>query len=266
MLGFVAAEAAGLVTSSPVGSPDDPPPSPEALAGAAAPGEVVHLVGSLGALAVGVSGLVLLVLRPRSGGAVRQVLAAGLGMIVAVLLVGNPDNVGGRAGVVDPAFLVLVVPPILAALVAGPFQDLGGRRPALPLGALATAAAPFAVWWGTGQALVQRGTFPPTADPHHQAHWFAMAVFAFAVVLAVAAAGLGGAGWRVGATTAGLAVAAFGTASLIAPDAGSAVPAAAAVTAVLWAAAVLLVTWLPASRRGYGRSATSSATGLRTPV
>jgi hypothetical protein len=153
------------------------------------------------------------------------------------------------------------------ALTGGPGRRSGTRRPALPLGALAAAGAPFGVRWGIRQALAQRGTFPPTADPHHQAHWFAMAVFAFAVVLAVAAAGLGGAGWRVGATTAGLAVAEFGIASLLAPDAGSAVPAPAAVAAVLWAAAVLLGTWLPASRRrGYGRSATSSATGLRTPV
>lgn len=266
MLGFVVAETAGVVRTSPVGSPDDPAPSAEALAGAASPGEAVHLVGSLGALVLGASGLVLLAARPAMAAAARQVLAASVAMLVATLLVGNPDNVGGQAGLVDPAFLVLSVPPLAAALLARPLGDLAGRRPDPALGALAAVAFLPAAWWGTGQALTQRGTFPPTADPHHQAHWFAMAVFAFAVVLVVAAACAGGRGWRTGTTTAGLAVSAFGAASLVSDDAGSAVPVPYAVAAVAWGLAVLLVTWRPGVLPGYGRSATSSATGLRTPV
>jgi hypothetical protein len=266
MLCLVAAEAAGVITSSPVGSPDDPPPSPAALAGAAAPGELVHLVGSLGALALGASGLLALVLRPGPGSAARQVLAASSAMLAATFLAGNPDNVGGQAGAVDPAFLVLVVPPLLAAVVAGPVRGTGGRHPALPLGVLAVVALPVAGWWGVGQALTQRSTFPPTADPHHQAHWFAMAVLAFAVVLVVLAAACGGAGWRLGATVAAVTGMAFGAASLVDADAASAAPPPVAAAAVAWAAAVLVATWRPRWLPGYGRSATSSATGLRTPV
>ena len=266
LLGFVVAETAGVVQTSPVGSPEDPPPSAEALAGAAAPGETVHLVGSLGALALGASALVLLAARPGLAAAARQALAACTAMLLAVLLVGDPDNVGGQAGLVDPAFLVLAVPPLAAALLAHPLGDVGGLRPSRALGALAAVALLPAAWWGTGQALTQRNTFPPTADPHHQAHWFAMAVFAFAVVLVVAAACAGGRGWRTGTTAAGIAVAAFGTASLITDDAGSAVPVPYALVAVGWGAALLLVTWRPRWVPSYGRSATSSATGLRTPV
>ena len=241
---FVAAEASGVVTSSPVGSPEDPPPSPEALAGAAAPGEHVHLLGALGVLALGISSLVALLLRPERTAAARQVLAAALAVLVVVPLVGNPDNVGGQAGVVDPAFLVLAVPPLLAALVAGPFRGIrsGSSQPLLAI--LAAAALPVAAWWGVGQALNQRNTFPPTADPHHQAHWYAMAVFAFAVVLVAAAAAFGGRGWRLGATTAGLSAMAFGLTSFAAPDAASAIAPVWAVVAVAWGGAVLSATWL----------------------
>lgn len=238
---LVAAEASGLVTSSPVGSPDDPAPSPEALAGAAAPGEVVHLVGALGVLALGASGLLALLVAPRLPAVARQVLAAALALLVVSPVVGDPDNVGGQAGVVDPAFVVLAVPPLAAALLAGPARSVrsGPRRPLLAV--LAVVALPVAAWWGVGQALAQRNTFPPTADPHHQAHWYAMAVFALALVLVVAAAALGGRGWRLGAATAGVSAAAVGGASLAAADAASAVAPVWALAVVVWGAAVLSV-------------------------
>lgn len=240
---LVAAEASGIVTSSPVGSPDDPAPSPEALAGAAAPGEAVHLVGALGVLAVGVSGLAALLVRPQRPAWSRQVLAAALAIAVVVPLVGNPDNVGGQAGAIDPAFLVLAAPPLLAALVAGPFRGLGARPDHRWLAALAATAFPAAAWWAVEQALNQRNTFPPTADPHHQAHWYAMAAFGFAVVLVAGAASFGGRGWRLGATTAGLSAMSFGVASLVAPSAASAVAPAWSVGALAWGAAVLAATW-----------------------
>ena len=240
---FVAAEASGIVTSSPVGSPDDPQPSPEALAGAAAPGETVHLVGALSVLALGASGLLALLLGPYRSGASRQVLAAVLAFLVAVPLVGNPDNVGGQAGVLDPVFLILAVPPLLASLVARPFRAIGSDplRPLLLI--FAAVAFPIAAWWGVGQALNQRNTFPPTADPHHQAHWQAMAVFAFAVVLVLAAAAFAGSGWRLGATTAGVSAMAFGVASVVAPTAASAVEVIWAVAAIVWGSAVLYASW-----------------------
>lgn len=241
---LVAAEASGIVTSSPVGSPDDPPPSPQALAGAAAPGEALHLVGALGVLTLAPSGLIALLLRPQRPAASRQVLAAVLAILVVVPLVGNPDNVGGQAGVIDPAFLVLAIPPLIAALVAGPLQGVrsGPLRPLLVI--LAAVAFPVAAWWGVGQALNQRNTFPPTADPHHQAHWYAMAVFAFALVFVVAAAAFGGRGWRLGATTVGLSAMAFGVTSVATPAAASAVAPVWAVAAVVWGGAVLSAAWL----------------------
>jgi hypothetical protein len=240
---LVAAEASGIVTSSPLGSPDDPAPSPEALAGAAAPGEVIHLVGALGVLAVGVSALAALVVRPQRPALARQVLAAALALAVVVPLVGNPDNVGGQAGTIDPAFIVLAIPPLVAALVGWPFRGLAARPERPLLAVLAAAALPAAAWWAVGQALNQRNTFPPTADPHHQAHWYAMAVFGFAIVLVTAAAAFGGHGWRLGATTAGLSAVAFGVASLAAPSAASAVAPAWAVTALGWGAAALAEAW-----------------------
>ncbi|TQN43859.1 hypothetical protein FHU33_3327 [Blastococcus colisei] len=243
LFAFVAAETSGIVTSSPVGSPDDPLPSPEALAGAAAPGEAVHLVGALGVLALGASGLIALLLGPHRLGASRQVLAAVLAFLVAVPIVGNPDNVGGQAGAVDPVLLVLGVPPLLAALVAGPFRAVGSDplRP-LPL-ILAAVAIPIAASWGVGQALNQRNTFPPTADPHHQAHWQAMAVFAFAVVLVLAAAAFAGSGWRLGATMAGMCAMAFGVTTIVAPTAASAAEPIWAVAALVWGVAVLYAAW-----------------------
>ena len=241
---FVAAEASGIMTLSPVGSPDDPPPSAEALAGAAAPGEAVHLIGALAGWALGASGLIALLLLPRRPAAARQVLAAALASLVVVPLVGNPDNVGGQAGVIDPVFLLLAIPPLVAALVAGPFHGVrsGPLRPLLLI--LAAVAFPVAAWWGVGQALNQRNTFPPIADPHHQAHWHVMAVVAFAVVLVVAAAALGGRGWRLGATTAGLSATALGVISIAAPAAASAVAPMCAVAALVWGGALLSATWL----------------------
>jgi hypothetical protein len=240
LFAMVAAEASGTIASSPEGSPNDPPPSPEALAGAAAPGEAVHLVGALGALVLGAFGLIALLLPSLRAAAARQVLAATLAILVVVPLIGNPDNVGGQAGVIDPAFLALAIPPLLAALVAGPLRDVR-LRPLLMI--LAAAALPIAAWWGVGQALNQRNTFPPTADPHHQAHWYAMAVLAFAIVFVVAAAALGGRGWRLGATTAALSAIAFGVTSVATPGAASAVGPVWAVATVVWGGAVLAASW-----------------------
>lgn len=240
LLVLVAAEAGGLVTSSPVGSPADPPPSREALIGAAAPGETVHLVGALTGLALGLSGLLHLVLRPERPAAARHVLGAAGGMLVVVPLVGNPDNVGGQAGLVDPAFLVLPLLPLAAGLLARPFREV---HPDRSLALLAAGALPVGGWWGIDQALMQRNTFPPAADPHHQSHWFGMAVVAFGLCLVVVAAALGGRGREVAATAAGLAAVALGLSSSVVPDAASAVPLPWALLAVTWGVTVLVVTW-----------------------
>lgn len=90
---------------------------------------------------------------------------------------------------------------------------------------------------------MQRNTWPPLADPHHQAHWYAMSVFAFATVLVVAGAALQGRGWRLAATSAAAAASAPAVSSLLDPASASALPTLWAVVALAWGAAVLAVTW-----------------------
>ena len=96
--------------------------------------------------------------------------------------------------------------------------------------------------YGVDQALMQRNTFPPSADPHHQAHWFAMATFAFVVVLAVATAAAGAAGWRLAAIVASVATIVVAAVSVAMPDAASSLGRTGGVAALLWAAGVLVVT------------------------
>lgn len=245
---IVAADALGLISSEPVGSPDDPAPSASALEGAGAPGEVVHVIGALAVVAMGASGLVALVARPDRSGAAYQVLAAALGLIVATALVGNPDNYGGQAGAVDPAFLVLALPALGAGLASRPWRSRPSDGPVnLRLSALAVIGMVPAGWYGVDQALMQRNTFPPTADPHHQAHWFAMAVFAFVVVLVVASGSLSGPGWRLATAAGGLCAVSLGIGSLAAGEAGSALGPAWAGAALIWGLAVL---WLTARLAG----------------
>lgn len=240
---IVAADALGLITSEPMGSPDDPPPSESALEGAEAPGEVVHVLGALSVVAIGGSGLIALIVRPERSGSAYQVLAAALAVIVAVLLVGNPDNYGGQAGAIDPAFLILVLPALAAAAASRPWRSWASTPPRNVkfLAVAATGALPGG-WFGVGQALMQRDTFPPSADPHHQAHWFAMAAFAFMVILVVATGSLSAPGSRLATGAGGLGAVSFGLGCLIARDAASAVAPAWAVTTVVWGLAVLWLT------------------------
>ncbi len=114
------------------------------------------------------------------------------------------------------------------------------KRPRLL--ALAALALP-AVWYGVDQALMQRNTWPPLADPHHQAHWMVMALLAFMTVLVVAGAALPGHGWRVASLTAGAGALAAATASLLSPASASAVHPVWAVAALMWAVGVIAITW-----------------------
>lgn len=243
---LIGAEAVGLVRAGSEGSQQDPPPSASARLGASRPGEAVHVIGTLAVLTVGGSGLVALIGRPRRSGSAYQVLGTMIGLSLTAPLVGDPDNFGGQAGPIDPLFVILVVPSILAAGAARPWRDWrshGGAR--LRFLVLAALAALPAGWYGVGQALMQRNTFPPTADPHHNAHWWAMAVLAFAVILVVASAALPSTGWRLGPRVAGLAAVTVGSASLVATSSASAVGAGWGVAAIVWGLAAV---WLTSSR------------------
>lgn len=238
---IVAAEASGVISVESTGSPNDPPPSEAAREGAAAPGEAVHVAGALAVIAVGATGLIALLISPSRAGSSYQVLSAAVGFLAAVAIVGNPDNYGGQAGIVDPFLVVLGVPPLVAGLVAAGWHDRRERRLARPLLFLAVIAAAPLLAYGSDQALMQRNTFPPTADPHHQAHWLAMATFAFVVVLVVATAALGARGWRLGAVAASVATMAVAVSSIANPTAASSFGRQPGGAALLWAGAVLAV-------------------------
>ncbi len=217
----------------------EPAGSPEARLGADRPGETVHVVGAVAALLVGGSGLVALAVRPQRLGSANHTIAAMLATIVAIGIMGDPDNHGGQAGPFDPVFLILTVPGLIAALATGPWitwraRNLTRRR----FVGLAAAGAPF-VWYGVDQALMQRNTWPPLADPHHQAHWYMMSVLAFTIVFVAATAAVSAPGWRLAALTSGLAAVAVGAVSLLAPDAASALTLPWALLAIGWGVAAL---------------------------
>lgn len=258
---MVAAETLGVVQPGSEGSPDDPLPSAAARLGASRPGEAVHLSGTLAVLAVAGSGLVGLIARPERSGYSYQVLAAMTAVLLTLPLVGNPDNYGGQAGWIDPVLLIFVLPPIAAALLARPWRHRRSAGPWRPrLLVLAAIAAIPAAWYGVDQALMQRNTFPPTADPHHNAHWWAMAILAFMVVLVMAATAVPSSGWRLGPRVAGLAAIAVGAASLLAASSASAVWPGWAIAAIVWG---LVAIWSTlhrtAEQRGAGAARTTPA-------
>lgn len=182
---------------------------------------------------------------PALGVRIPAVLGVMAGLLLTLPLVGNPDDVGGQVSWIDPVFLILVVPSVVAVAVARPWSDWHSQPVRPRFVVLAAMAAVPAAWYGVDQALMQRNTFPPTADPHHNAHWWAMAVFAFAVVLVTAAAGLPGKGWRLGPRVAGMAAMAVGIVSILAPSSASALRPGWAIAAVLWG---FVGVWLTSSR------------------
>lgn len=258
--GVVTAEVLGLVEAGSVGSPSDPPPSADARYGAAHPGEAAHAAGAIAVLVIGVAGLVALIARPERAGAAYHVLAVTAGVVVTLPIVGDPNNVGGQAGPIDPLLLILIVPSIVAALLASPWRDRasGPARPRLLL--LALVAAVPAAWYAVDQALIQRNTFPPTADPHHNAHWWVMSIVAIVAVLLVVAAALPGRKWSWGAVLAGVAAIAAGAASLIERSAASALPVGWAIAAVAWGAVMV---WLAAYSRSRSRQPVSPGAPTR---
>jgi hypothetical protein len=261
MLLFVVSDAAGRIGQvhqlGPAGSA-------EARSGADHPGETVHITGAVAALAIGGTGLVGLIVRTQRAGSATQTGAAAIAMLITIAIVGDPDNYGGQRLWIDPAFLVLALPPLAAAASARPWhawRQGGMRRPRLLV--LAALALP-GLWYGIDQGLMQRTTWPPLADPHHQAQWYAMSVLAFLAMVVVAAASLHGRGWRVAAGNAGLAASALAIASLLDPTSASALPMMWAVAAMIWGAAVLAVTWREArhaDRPGQTPSGASGAPG-----
>lgn len=220
----------------------EPPGSPEAQMGADHPDETVHVAGAVAALALGGAGLLGLVIRPSRLGSARHAVAAAAGSVLVMAIIGDPDNQGGSAGPIDLAFLILAVPGLAAGLLATPVGAWRRREFARPrFLVLAFAGAPF-LWYGADEALVQRYTWPPLADPHHQAHWYMAGVLAFMIVLVGASAALSGPGWRIAAVTAGLGAVTLGMASLAGPESASALAWPWALLAMGWGLVSLALT------------------------
>lgn len=238
MLVFVLTDAIGRVGQA---QDLEPPGSAEARYGADHPGETVHIVGAAAALVVGVGGLAGLVVRPQRAGSATHAGLAAAGWLLVSAVVGDPDNHGGLAGPVDVAFLVLALPALLAAVLAAPWRAWPGGtwRPEFLFVAL--VGAPW-LWHALQQGLMQRYTWPPMADPHHQAHWFVMSLIAAMTVLLAAGASLPGRGWRVAAVLSGISAAGLAVASLTGPQSASALRPAWAAGALLWGLLVLGLT------------------------
>lgn len=228
------------------------PGSPEAQYGADHPDEFVHVAGAVATLIVGASGIIALILRPRATGSAQHVLVAMVGSIVVMGIMGDPDNHGGMAGPFDVAFLAFVLFALIAAVVAIPGSDRHGRPFDRRVLILAAAGIPF-LWYGVEQALIQRNTWPPLADPHHQAHWYTMAVLAVMVVFVASTAGTRRTGSVVALGSSAVGAAALGLASLIRPDAASAMGWPLATGAIAWAAYASFLAVAPGHDRETGR-------------
>jgi hypothetical protein len=251
MLVFVVGDAADRVGVAQV---LEEPGSPEARIGADHPGEAIHLAGALAALAIGGAGLIGLVVRPERTGSAYHTAATAAAMLLTAGVVGDPDNYGGQGLFVDPLFAVMALPPLAAALTAQPWRMRGkGRRKRSLQLVLAVLALP-GLWYGFEQGLMQRNTWPPLADPHHQAHWYAMGLLAFLVVLVATTAAFSGRGWRPAAITPALAAMSVAVASLLARDAASALAPGWAAAALMWGLTMLAVTWYQPSLRRFGQT------------
>jgi hypothetical protein len=147
--------------------------------------EAVHLVGAIGSTVIVAAGLIpQLVAAARNTAAFQQAFMAAVAVIAVAGIVGDPDNYGGQAGPFDVVYLIFLIPLALLAALDPARRELvkaGTVRPALLLIA-AMVAVPLFVY-AVDQGLVQRNSWPPKSDPHHNSHWFVMAELAFAIPL-----------------------------------------------------------------------------------
>jgi hypothetical protein len=173
----------------------------------------------------------------------------------------------------DPIIGVfLVVPALLVAL--HPARRLLLRPPLDPSRVLAVlaliAAIPLVVFAVDEVRIGQQGStvaravqedLPPDASERrydnalrrsaqsaevleaarHYGHWSAMGAFALSIAALAVVASLRVPGWRLGAWSAGLALALYGVSSLAAPSDASASPAAWALLAIAWGVAFIAV-------------------------
>jgi len=185
----------------------------------------VHHTGSTIFIGIIVVGLLAQLRAPEHNvAAFQQVVAGILAILSANLIVGDPDNYGGNVGIIDPAILIFLVPVIVLVVLhparARLFHRGLGMSHAL-VGIALVAAIPLAIY-GVEQALAQRNSWPPTADPHHP-KWWMMATLAFGISFVGLLASLRTAGWHIAGWSAGMAAVLFGLISMLYPEQASSV-------------------------------------------
>ena len=185
--------------------------------------EAVHLVGAISFALIVAAGLIPQLIAPaRNVAAFQQALVAGLALLDTAAIVGDPDNQGGQYGPFDVTYVIFFAPLLILAAFHPARRDLLKivqlRAPLVLMAAV--IAVPLCIY-GVNQGLIQRNSWPPSSDPHHNSHWFVMAELAFTIPLAAGVAGLGGRGWQVVSAITPVTLAALGTISVLFPKAPS---------------------------------------------
>jgi len=185
--------------------------------------EAVHLAGAISFMLIVAAGLIPQLIAPaRNVAAFQLALIAGIALMATAAIVGDPDNHGGQYAPFDITYLIFFAPLLLLAALHPARRDLlkAGRLRSPLLLIAAVIAVPLFVY-GANQGLIQRNSWPPSSDPHHNSHWFVMAELAFAIPLAAGVAGLGSRGWQVVSWTVPATLTALGTVSVLFPNAPS---------------------------------------------
>ena len=107
---------------------------------------------------------------------------------------GDPDNHGGQYGPFDVTYLIFLAPLLILATFHPSRRDLRKIvRLRVPLVLMAAVIVLPLFTYGVNQGLIQRNSWTPNSDPHHNSHWLVMAELAsFTIPLA---AGGCRAGW-----------------------------------------------------------------------
>lgn len=159
----------------------------------------------------------------RYRGGFQQVAASLLGLLLMAFIVGDPDNHGGNNAIFDPAFLLFIVPVVIMWFIhpdrRNVFSIYTGKAHRGMLALYLTLLVPFSAY-GVQQALLQRNSFPPLSDIHHQ-HWQAMAMVAFSTVLIGIVGALKSRGYVLPSVSASVSLLILGFLSILYPEAPS---------------------------------------------
>lgn len=203
-------------------------------------GERIHFTSAVIAWALTAVPLLALLVRPARAAVVDQLLAGALMILALLVVVGNPDNHGGQAGPYDPVYLIVFGLPVVVAILArrNTAASFSVRWPLVTVSLLAAAPAAIAA---VNQELLQRNSWPPVLDPHHNGHWMVAGMAILAPVVAAAVAALGRRGWRLPLWTAGITAIVLGTVSVAFPADASSLGRGWGGALALWGVALLTI-------------------------